>query len=139
VAECVFCRIAAGSLPASVVHRDGDVVAFMDIAPIRPGHVLVASAAHVENLYDLDPALAGALFATTARVATALKRVLNADGVTVLQANERAGGQVVMHLHLHVIPRRAGDGLGFSWPATQPPRAELDRLAAVIRGGLAGA
>jgi histidine triad (HIT) family protein len=137
VAECVFCKIAAGVLPASLVYRDEATIAFMDIAPIAPGHVLVATTAHVENIYGLDDARAGALFQTAARVARAIKQALRAEGLTLLQANGRPGGQVVMHVHVHLIPRRAGDGLGFVWPAGQPARADLDRLAGAIRGGLA--
>jgi histidine triad (HIT) family protein len=135
--DCVFCKIIAGALPASIVCRDARTIAFMDIAPLAPGHVLIASLAHVDNIYDLDAGTAGALFETAARVAGAIKRRLRPDGLTVLQANERPGGQVVMHIHLHLIPRRLGDGLGFRWPATQPARAELDRLAGLIHAGLA--
>ncbi|MDR7418768.1 MAG: HIT family protein [Armatimonadota bacterium] len=136
MAECVFCRIAAGTLPASVVYRDARTIAFMDIAPLAKGHVLVATIDHIENIYDLDAEGAGALFRAAARIAGAMKRVLQPDGLTVLQANERPGGQVVMHIHVHLIPRRSGDGLGFTWPATQPRREELDHLAGMLRSGL---
>jgi histidine triad (HIT) family protein len=136
VSECVFCRIVAGAVPASIIYRDERTIAFMDIAPIAEGHALVATTGHVENLYDLDDPGAAAMFQTAARVARAMKRTLRPSGLTVLQANERAGGQVVMHIHLHLVPRRAGDGLGFAWRARQPHREELDRLAGVIRDGL---
>lgn len=134
--DCVFCKIVAGAIPASIVYRDATTIAFMDIGQLNPGHVIVATTAHVENIYGLDAVGAGALFQTAARVAQAVKATIRPAGMTLLQANEPAGAQTVMHVHFHVVPRHPGDGIAVSWPAKNPPRAELDRLAAVIRGGL---
>lgn len=132
---CVFCRIVAGEVPASKVYEDDQTVAFMDLGQVNPGHVIVAVKPHVENIYALSDELAAAVFQSATRVAQAVKRTLHPDGMTLLQANEKAGYQTVFHFHLHVLPRHENDGVTFAWPATNPPRGELDRLAAVIRGG----
>lgn len=136
MANCVFCKIVAGELPASRVYEDEHTIAFMDAGQVNPGHVIVAVKPHLPHIYDLDEALAGAVFATAARVAKAVKRALAPAGMTLLQANEKAGWQTVEHLHLHVLPRHEGDGVELTWPAKRPPAEELDRLAAVVRGGL---
>lgn len=134
--DCVFCRIVRGELPASVVHEDAHTLAIMDLGQVNPGHVLVLVKPHVQDIYGLDDELAGALFRTVARLARAVKQAMRPQGVTVLQANEPAGFQTVMHVHAHVLPRHEGDGVELSWPAKRPPKEELDRLAAQVRAAL---
>jgi histidine triad (HIT) family protein len=136
--DCIFCRIVAGKVPASKVYEDAQTLAFMDIGQVNPGHVIVAVKPHVENIYGLNDDLAGAVFRTAARIARAVKEALQPEGMTLLQANEKAGWQTVFHFHLHVVPRRSNDGLAFSWPVKHPPQAELDRLAEEIRQVLQG-
>lgn len=137
--ECVFCRIAAGQIPASWVHRDERVMAFMDIGQVNLGHVLVATRAHVENIYGLSDDAAAAVFTAAARIARAIKRETGCEGVSLFQANEKAGYQTVFHFHVHVLPRYRHDGLEVKWPSRNPPRAELDawagRLAAALDKG----
>ena len=134
--NCVFCRIVRGELPATVVHQDELTIAFMDIGSVNPGHMLVAAKAHVENLYAVDDPLAAALMASAARAARAIKAALRPQGLSLFQANEPAGGQTVFHVHIHVLPRWEGDGMALSWPARNPPREELEQVAARIRAAL---
>ena len=134
--NCVFCRIVRGEIPATTVYEDDMTLAFMDIGSVNPGHMLVAAKAHVENLYGVDDALAGALLRTTARVARAAKQALRPQGLSLFQANEKAGGQTVFHLHIHVLPRWEDDGMELAWPIKNPPREELERVAAQLRAAL---
>lgn len=134
--QCIFCRIARREVPASLVYEDETTLAFMDIGQVNPGHVIVATKPHVENVYGLDDALAGAVFRTAARVAKAVKKALQPEGMNLFQANEPAGFQSVFHFHIHVLPRHPEDGVKLTWPAKNPPREELDRLAALLRDSL---
>jgi len=136
MSECVFCKIVAGHIAASKVLEDESTLAFMDIGAVNPGHVLVTVKPHVENIYGLDAALAAAVFRTAARVARALKSAYSPEGVTLYQANGAAAGQTVFHFHLHLVPRYAGDGMRFSWPAKNPPREQLEANAAKLRTAL---
>ena len=113
--DCIFCRIVAGSLPCVRLCEDGDVLAFMDIGPIVKGHALVIPKAHRDPITDLSPDLLGRVMAMVQRVAAAQRRGLKADGVNVHQANGAAAGQVVPHVHVHVIPRFNGDGHRWNW------------------------
>lgn len=135
--DCVFCRIVRGDLPAARVYEDDATLAFMDLQSVNPGHLLVTVKQHHANIYTLDDELAGAVFRSVARMARTLKRELDCDGVTVLQANEEAGGQTVFHFHVHVVPRWNEDGAGLIWPVKNPPREALDEMAARLRKALA--
>ena len=137
MAECVFCRLVAGTLPVAIVHRDDRVVAFMDAGQVNDGHVIVATVRHVETIYGIDDDEAASAFRLAARLARAVKREFGAAGVSILQANEPAGFQTVMHFHVHVLPRRNDDGVALAWPARHPPKEALDRAAAALRAALA--
>jgi histidine triad (HIT) family protein len=131
---CAFCGIVAGELPVSVVVDTGPVLAFMDIDPVTPGHVLVIPKAHLPDLADLTDALAGEMMAVARRVAAALRRSgLPCDGVNLFYADGEAAFQEVFHSHLHVFPRSADDGftIGARW-GSHPSREELDANAARI-------
>lgn len=136
MSQCVFCRIVAGEIPCAKVYEDGATLAFMDLGQVNPGHVIVAVKAHRETILDLDEALAGEVFRTAWRVARAVEASQNPGGLTVLQANRKAGWQTMPHFHLHVLPRHEGDGVGLVWPAKNPPFEELQRLAETVRSGL---
>ncbi|MHB0877369.1 MAG: HIT family protein [Anaerolineae bacterium] len=137
--DCVFCRILAGAEPASVIYRDDATLAFMDISQLTRGHALVIPSRHVENVYGLTDEEAAALMTTGARIARALKQALQPAGINFWMANERAAGQDVMHAHLHVIPRYPGDGFGVRHePRQRHARADLDSLANLVQGRLAG-
>ena len=133
--QCIFCRIVAGQIPSTRVYEDEHTLAFMDIGQVNPGHVLVAVKPHVENIFGLDDALAGAVFRTAARVGKAFQP----HGLSVYQANGPASGQTVFHLHVHLVPRWDGDGMELTWPVKNPPREMLEQNAARIRAALPGA
>ncbi len=138
MADCVFCKIIAGELPAAVVYRDESVMAFMSLQQLTQGHTLVIPLQHFKNIYELPDDLAGPLLGTAARVARAVKRAFKPDGVWVSQFNEPAAGQSVFHYHLHVIPRYLNDGIlrGFSLPGPSD-MATLQTLADRVKAGLA--
>ena len=113
--DCLFCRIVAGEEPAEVVLDEPHAVAFLDVRPVFPGHVLLVPRVHHETLADLPPDDVGPLFTTAQRLSAAVEKGLAADGTFVAMNNTVS--QSVPHLHVHVVPRRRKDGLrGFFWP-----------------------
>ncbi|MCL8209105.1 MAG: HIT family protein [Actinomycetia bacterium] len=129
-ATCLFCRIARGEAPAWRLFEDAETVAFLDIAPAAPGHVLVIPRRHVATLLELEPSAAPAVVATIQRAGRALLARMGADGFHVFQANGTAAGQSIFHLHFHVVPRRHGVRLTQRGPGMNP-RAAPEDLAAV--------
>jgi histidine triad (HIT) family protein len=136
MSDCVFCRIVARQIPATVVHENEHVLAFMDLGQVNPGHVLVTVKAHAESLYALSDAQAGAVLPAAGRVARAIRAAFNPEGLSVYQANGRAAGQTVFHYHVHLVPRYEGDGMALSWPVKNPPREKLEEYATRIRASL---
>lgn len=132
--DCIFCAIVAGEAPASIVHESDRILAFMDINPVTPGHLLVIPKAHSADLADVDRADAGEMMRVAQQLTTSLHRSgLEPAGVNLFYADGEAAGQEVFHAHLHVIPRYPDDGFGLTIgrdPA--PSRAELDQLAGLI-------
>lgn len=140
--SCIFCRIVAGTLPASAVLKDAAVMAFMDIQPVTEGHTLLIPLAHQPNVADLDHATSGHLFGVARRITQALYDGLGCAGVNWFVADGEAAGQEVfhLHLHLHLIPRNPGDGFGLRFPPDYrqlPERHALDRAAHAISRALA--
>jgi histidine triad (HIT) family protein len=134
---CPFCEIVALRLPASELCRDDLVVAFLDIRPITPGHLLVVPRSHAAGLADLPRPTGRAMFTTAQRLAAALRESgLRCDGVNFFLADGEVAGQEVDHVHLHVVPRFAGDGFRLSAQFMSPERAELDATAGLIRAAL---
>ena len=135
--ECVFCRILAGTLPASIVYRDERCTAFMDIQPVNEGHVLVIPNAHAAYLAEMDAASAGHLMRVAHRVVAAVRRSgVRCEGVNLFLADGEVAMQHVFHVHLHVIPRYAGDGFGLRFGehyGRRPERSVLDDVAERIR------
>ena len=132
MSQCVFCRIVAKEIPATVVHEDEHTLAFMDIGQVNPGHVLVALKKHAENIFSLEDAQAAAVFRAAAKVARAIRAAFEPQGLSVYQANGAAAGQTVLHLHIHLVPRHDGDGMQLTWPVKNPPREKLEEYAARI-------
>ena len=136
---CVFCEIVAGRMESSVVHDDDRVLAFMDLNPISPGHLLVIPKRHGAALADVDPDDGARLFRVGQSLAGAVRRTgLRAEGVNLFLADGEAAGQEVFHTHLHVLPRFAGDGFRLQVTSGSPSRDELDEVAGRIRAQLAG-
>jgi len=132
--DCIFCRIAMGAAPASIVAETPLALAIMDINQPTPGHVLIIPRAHVRTIDDLDAETGAAVFGLTLKTAKAVKQAVSADGLNLFQANEAAGQQDVFHFHVHIIARFAGDRdrIRFGWRTNLPPRSELDQMAGAI-------
>jgi len=137
VSNCIFCAIVAGRAPASVVLDEPDVIAFMDIRPFTPGHLLVIPKRHASGLAELPPEDGAKVFAAGQRIAAALRASdLPIDGVNMFLADGVAAGQEVFHVHLHLVPRRAGDGFGIVARAQSPNRTVLDGTASALRAAV---
>ena len=108
--ECVFCRIIHKQSPASIVYENDQVVAFLSNRPVNEGHTLVVPKKHYENIYEIPEEEVAYLFKVVKRVAVAVKDAMAAEGVRIVQNNGWAAGQVVFHLHVHVIPMEPNDG-----------------------------
>lgn len=116
----VFSRILAGEIPSVMVYQDERIFAFMDAGQLNPGHVLVATCHPYETLMDMDEDTAAALMRIAHRIARAVERAFQPEGMTLLQANRPAGWQTVPHAHIHVLPRYENDGVGLVWPRKDP-------------------
>ncbi|MCO6437122.1 MAG: HIT family protein [Phycisphaerae bacterium] len=126
-ADCIFCRIVSAEVSASVVYEDENCLAFLDVAPLAEGHLLLVPRDHFSDLTSLPPPLCGSVMSLLPRLGSAVMTVAKASGFNVLVNNGKAAGQAVPHVHIHVIPRVASDGLGYRWNASKyaPGRAEV--------------
>lgn len=132
MAASIFARIVAGEIPCHRIYETADVLAFLDINPLSRGHTLLIPKQAAERLEQLDAAQAAALGAALPVVARAVLAATGAAGYNVLQNNGPDAGQEVPHVHFHIIPRTAEDGLGFRWRPTKPGSEELHALAKQI-------
>lgn len=133
--ECIFCAIAAGRAPGSVAYEDDEVVAFMTINPINPGHLMVLPRVHAPALADLEEETGARLFRVATRLARAIRASgLRCEGINFFLADGEAAFQEIPHFHLHVFPRFEGDDfrLVADWEA-RPPREELDAAAQAVK------
>ena len=130
--DCIFCRIAAGEMPAVRVLETPEVLAFLDIAPVHYGHTLVIPKAHYENLLELPDAVWTAMGQVCRRVAQALQATLSAQGFNIGMNNFEAAGQEVFHAHLHVIPRYHTDGLKLFPQASYKP-GDMEKTGEQLR------
>ena len=134
--DCVFCAIAAGHEPASIVLDENNVLAFMSLEQPHPGKVLVIPRTHVETIYDLTDEQAGGIMRAAVRVARAIRAATGCLGLNLIQANGKEGQQDIFHVHLHLLPRFPDDTsqgrIRFRWDMTTAPRSRLDTLAANI-------
>jgi histidine triad (HIT) family protein len=119
----LFAKILRGELPSYKVYEDDKALAFLDIMPRAPGHTLVLPKAPARNVFDVQPEDLAHVMKVAQRVAKAAKDVFGADGITLQQFNEKAGGQVVFHLHVHVIPRK--EGVALKPPASEKEKPEV--------------
>ena len=115
--DCVFCKIVAGEIPATKIYEDEEVLVFLDIGPISDGHTLVIPKQHFERLHDCPAELLGRVSSCLGRIAGAVAGAMDSDGYNLLCNNGRAAGQLVDHVHFHIIPRNTGDGVFNRWPS----------------------
>jgi len=137
--NCIFCKIVAGQIKAQTVYEDDHVIAFLDTAPIFPGHTLVAPKQHYLTMMDLPPQMLQPLFSVAQTICRAVEKGLDAHGSFVAINNKIS--QSVPHLHVHVIPRKAKDGMkGFFWPRRPyKDQDEMTATASAIRSAISGA
>jgi histidine triad (HIT) family protein len=136
--KCVFCQIVAGKSPATFLHDDDLVVAFLDINPVTPGHLLVVTREHAPSLSDVSLDAASGMFQIARDLAAALRKSsLRCDGVNLFYADGEVAFQDVFHSHLHVIPRFVGDGFTIQADrGNRPTRKDLDLIGEKIRSAL---
>ena len=134
--ECIFCKIVAGEIPCFKLHEDEATLAFMDINPAQPGHALVVAKAHERDVFEVSEAAIAAVARTARRIAKAIDDTLTPEGLNLLQCNGTAAAQSVPHFHMHVLPRKTGDGLPLNWDLVPGDMGEIEALAERIRAAL---
>jgi histidine triad (HIT) family protein len=134
--DCIFCKMVAGQIPVAKVYEDEIVLAFLDIGPISDGHTLVIPRQHFEKLHDCPAELLGQVALRLGRIAGAVAAAMNADGYNLLCNNGRAAGQLIEHLHFHIVPRNVGDGVFDRWPSYKYPHGKIEKIADKIRENL---
>ncbi|MBI2675221.1 MAG: HIT family protein [Candidatus Aenigmarchaeota archaeon] len=137
--DCLFCKIASGEVPAKKVYEDANSIAFLDINPRNPGHALVIPKAHAETIFQLDEEDLASLFVAVRKVSIAVKSAMKADGISISSSNGKAAGQVVNHMHVHVIPRFSSEGpvgLEGILPVKKLDDDSLSKVAETIRAGM---
>ena len=135
VDDCVFCKIIKGELPARVVYEDDDVIAFLDINPAAPGHTLVVPKKHYKNVLDAPDEVVSKVFLVAKKIAKASLEALGAKGVNIITNAEPVAGQIVMHFHVHVIPRFKEDELKFVY-GYKYKEGEADEVARRLKSAL---
>jgi histidine triad (HIT) family protein len=130
--DCLFCKIVAGELPATIVDEDQRTIAFMDIAPATRGHALVIPREHFADLLSVDEENLSAVIAASRRLAGRIKERLGADGVNLVNSCGAAAWQTVFHFHMHVIPRYEGDPLRLPWTPAPGDPDEITAAAAQL-------
>jgi len=131
--DCIFCKIVAGEIPSVKVYEDSVVLAFMDTGPISDGHTLVIPKEHVEKLDQCSPELMAQVGQAVVKVANAVSKAIPSDGYNVLCNNGISAGQLVDHMHFHIIPRNTGDSVFNRWPAYEYPQGKAQKLAEKIK------
>ena len=134
--DCIFCKIAAGNIPCAKVYEDENCLAFLDINPLAEGHTLLIPKKHVETIYEMTPEAVAAVTRVLPTLSRAVQTGVKAKGLNILQNNGLCSGQVVGHVHFHLIPRAAADGLGYRWPAGKYPEGRAEEVRAMIAEAL---
>ena len=134
--DCLFCKIIAGEIPCFKLFENDDTLAFMDINPANEGHALVIPKEHARDVYAVSDAAITATVKTAKKIAAAIDKTLNPDGLNLLQCNGPAAAQSVFHFHMHVLPRREGDELKLNWGLKPGDMDAIGTLAERIRGNL---
>ena len=125
--ECLFCKIVKGELPSSKLYEDEDTLAFLDLFPVNKGHSLVIPKEHYETIFDVPANILAKVSSVMKNVADAVKNGVNADGISIAQSNGKDAGQVIPHIHFHIMPRFKDDGLKL-WPQGKYKEGEMDKF-----------
>ncbi|NLZ83175.1 MAG: HIT family protein [Clostridiales bacterium] len=130
--NCIFCKIIAGSIPSTTVYEDEDFKAIMDISPAAKGHVIILPKKHVANIYEMDDNIASKVLIVAKKVAIAIKGEFQCAGLNIVQNNGELAGQTVFHYHMHVIPRKQGDKVKFTWEQGSYQDGEAEQIAKAL-------
>ncbi len=130
--DCIFCKIINGEIPCNKIYEDEAVLAFLDIRPVSDGHTLVVPKAHFEKLHQCPPEVLGNVSSCVGKLSEVIADVMGAAGYNVLCNNGRVAGQLVGHMHFHIIPRKEGDEVFNRWPAYEYDQGRADAIAAKI-------
>lgn len=133
--DCLFCKIINNEIPSVKVYEDENVLAFLDINPVNPGHTLIVPKIHSDNLLDTNDHVLQAMIVATKKVATAILLSLGYEAFNIEENNGKIAGQVIPHLHWHIVPRKADDGLKH-WPGKSYQPGEADDIANKIKANL---
>jgi histidine triad (HIT) family protein len=136
MSNCIFCKIIAGEIPSTKIYEDKLVFAFMDISPINKGHVLVIPKEHYPSSSSIPEDAAGRMFHVGSRIGVALRRGMDYDGFNLHLADGSCAGQVVMHAHLHIVPRGVEDGFHWNWRQLKYEKNEAAEAAEKIKAKL---
>lgn len=134
--DCIFCKIIAGQIPCVKIFEDDAILSFLDIGPISDGHTLVIPKQHYEQLHDCPAELLGRVCSQLGKIADAVKKAMNSEGYNLLCNNDRSAGQLVEHVHFHIIPRNTGDGVFNRWPSYKYEEGRIETIAETIRKNL---
>jgi histidine triad (HIT) family protein len=129
---CIFCKLATNEISSAKVYEDDEFIAFLDIKPISLGHTLVIPKQHYENLESVPFEVAGKFFQIVQKVAKAVARATGVEGFNLGINNGKVAGQVIFHVHMHIMPRRADDGLKL-WPECELAAGEIESIALKIK------
>lgn len=135
--ECIFCRIISGQIPCTKIFENQSIFSFLDINPAAQGHLLVIPKLHAERIDQLDPHTMAEIAKALPALSAAAQKAMQADGYNVLCNNGAAAGQVVKHVHFHIIPRRNGDGVMKAWKPLSYPEGRIEQIADNIRANCA--
>lgn len=133
--NCIFCKILSGEIPSTAVYEDDFFKAILDVNPAARGHVIILPKNHAANIFELPDEDASKIMIVAKKIATAIKKTYNCDGVNILQNNGEAAGQTVFHLHVHVIPRFEGDSVNVGWKQGEMPE-DMAAIAEEIKKNL---
>jgi histidine triad (HIT) family protein len=135
-AECIFCKIVAGEIPAAVIYENDAIISFLDIGPLNEGHTLIIPKSHVETVDACDPGVLAGIGKVLGPIAKAVVAATQCEGFNCLCNNGKVAGQVVNHLHFHIIPRYKDDGIMRNWPAKQYGQGGLEAMLEKIKKNL---
>ena len=130
--ECIFCKIARKEIPAEVIYEDDNIMAFLDVSPVNRGHTLVIPKEHHTNILETPDDILSKLIIAIKKISKSVMKAMNADGFNIGINNFKAAGQIVMHTHIHVVPRFKDDGLKL-WPGKEYNQGEIKEIAGKIR------
>ena len=138
MSDCIFCKIIAGEIPSAKIYEDDMIYAFLDISPINFGHTLVIPKEHHQSAATIPENVAGRMFAVGSRIGILLKRSMEEyDGYNLHLADGTVAGQVVMHAHLHVVPRGAEDGFRWNWRQETYPEGKAEEICETLQAKMA--